>query len=297
MTRRVSVVIATKGRPQIVARLAARLADQTLPPDHVYVVGASESDIAAIAPRPGFTAFVGRPGSCAQRNDGLDAGAGESDAFVFFDDDFAPSRFWLERLTALFAARPDIVAVNGAVLEDGAKTAGLDPDQAWARVENADRAANPGAPVDAGFEVDPEPFGYGCNIAFRGTAARDMRFDERLPLYGWLEDRDFTACIRRRGLYGRAQALWGVHMGAKGGRVPGVKLGYSQIANAAYLVGKGTATPGFAVRLAGRNILANLARSFRPEPWIDRRGRLRGNMLALADLARGKARPERALEL
>ena len=297
MTCRVSVVIATKGRPQIVARLAERLADQTRPPDHVYVVGASEGDIAAVAPRPGVTAFVGRPGSCAQRNDGLDAGAGESDAFVFFDDDFVPSRFWLERLTALLAARPDIVAVNGAVLEDGAKTAGLDPDRAWARVERQDRDADAGAPLDAGFEVDPEPFGYGCNIAFRGAAARGMRFDERLPLYGWLEDRDFTTRIRRHGLYGRAPTLWGVHMGAKTGRTPGVKLGYSQIANAAYLVEKGSVTRGFAVNLAGRNILANLAHSLRPEPWIDRRGRLRGNLIALADVARGKARPERALEL
>jgi hypothetical protein len=38
-------------------------------------------------------------------------------------------------------------------------------------------------------------------------------------------------------------------------------------------------------------------RSFRPEPFVDRRGRLRGNMIALADVMRGRLAPERILEL
>jgi glycosyltransferase involved in cell wall biosynthesis len=293
MSRSLCVVIPTKGRPAIAARLARELERQTRRPDHVYVVGASPDDVAQVERREGVTVLSGRPGLCAQRNDALDAGAAAHDVIVFFDDDFAPSRFWLERVEALFEARSDIVAVTGAVLADGAKTPGIAPDEAWGLVEARDAVA----PREEGFEPDAEPFGYGCNIAFRGSVARPMRFDERLPLYGWLEDRDFTARMRRSGLYGRSMALWGVHMGAKGGRVSGVKLGYSQIANVAYLVEKGTATPRYAVNLAGRNILANLAHSLKPEPWIDRRGRLRGNMLALADLARGKARPERALEL
>jgi len=51
------------------------------------------------------------------------------------------------------------------------------------------------------------------------------------------------------------------------------------------------------VKLAGRNLMANAARSFRPEPFVDRRGRLRGNMIALMDLIRGRIAPERVLEL
>lgn len=302
MAGSVSVVIPTKGRPQIAARLAASLASQTRPPDHIYVVGASAADVADVAPRKGVSVIVGRPGLCSQRNDALDAGASESDVIVFFDDDFAPSKFWLERVEAIFADAREIVAVTGRVLDDGAKTPGIDPDAAWAQVEAQDAAAPARARsgvdiVAAGFEIDAEPFGYGCNIAFRGATARGSRFDERLPLYGWLEDRDFTSRMRRHGLYGRAEALWGVHMGAKSGRVSGVKLGYSQVANLAYLVEKGTTDPGFALKLVSRNLMANLAKSIKPEPWIDRRGRLKGNMLALADLARGQVRPERAKEL
>jgi hypothetical protein len=41
----------------------------------------------------------------------------------------------------------------------------------------------------------------------------------------------------------------------------------------------------------------NLARSPFPEPWADRRGRFRGNMLALGDLLRGRLGPGRIEEL
>jgi hypothetical protein len=38
-------------------------------------------------------------------------------------------------------------------------------------------------------------------------------------------------------------------------------------------------------------------RSVWPEPYVDRVGRLRGNLAALADLAAGSLHPERILEL
>jgi hypothetical protein len=46
-----------------------------------------------------------------------------------------------------------------------------------------------------------------------------------------------------------------------------------------------------------RNLLANAAKSFWSEPYIDRRGRLRGNMLAAWHLLRGKVEPEYILNL
>lgn len=51
--------------------------------------------------------------------------------------------------------------------------------------------------------------------------------------------------------------------------------------------------PGLGRRLLTQNLLSNLARSVRPEPHIDRRGRLLGNALALADLVRGRIDPRR----
>jgi GT2 family glycosyltransferase len=213
---------------------------------------------------------------------------------VFFDDDFVPSRFWLERMTEIFEARPDIAGLTGTVLADGTTTAGIRLEEAHSFVKLYDAAPSRG-------EVFHETFAYGsnvgCNMAFRYSAMRGITFDERLPLYAWHEDSDFRGQVERRGLVSRAEALWGVHLGHKQGRGRGVTLGYSQVANAIYLGRKGTVPKRFLAACASKNVLANALRSFRPEPFVDRRGRLRGNMIALVDLVLGRMAPERILEL
>jgi GT2 family glycosyltransferase len=290
MSETLAVLIATVGRPEITADLVASLFAQSRPPDRVVCVGAEASDIAAIAPRAEVIAFVGRRGSAHQRNDALRQ-AGACGTIVFFDDDFVPSRFWLERVKALFRANPGLACLTGEVLVDGNFSPGIPVAEARARVAARDAEGR------ASDEVDPRFGPYGCNMAFRGAAIRDLRFDERLPLYAWLEDRDFGEQARKRGGLGKAAALWGVHMGAKAGRSPGLRLGYSQVANTAYLAAKGTLTRSVARRMILGNIAANCIKSVVSEPWCDRRGRLRGNLVALADALRGRMAPERALEL
>jgi hypothetical protein len=136
-------------------------------------------------------------------------------------------------------------------------------------------------------------------MAVRGETLRahPERFDTRLPLYGWLEDLDFS---RRMAAFGRiveAPALRGVHLATKVGRTSGRRLGYSQIANPVYLTRKGTMSWPRAARIMTGNILANSAKSLRPEPWIDRKGRLQGNLLAFRDIVTGRCAPERILDL
>src|ERR1700744_4643863 len=116
----VAVIIATRGRPDIVASLVARLYGQTRRPDHVFVVGSRAQDVAGVD-RSGdrLTVTVGRTGLTLQRNDGLALAAGRFSTIVFFDDDFVPSRFWIERLAGLFDIRSDIAGLTGAVLADG----------------------------------------------------------------------------------------------------------------------------------------------------------------------------------
>lgn len=292
-----AVLIATCGRPAIVAELVRSLARQTRPPDRIICVGAEPADIAAIETGPTVSAFVGRRGSAHQRNDALDAGGAAFDTVVFFDDDFVPSRFWLENVERAFRARPDVASLTGDVIADGNRTAGVPPGEARALVARRDEEAARAADAAPDFAIDDRVSPYGCNMAFRGSAVRELRFDERLPLYAWLEDRDFGARVRAHGAYGQAPLLWGVHMGAKSGANRGVRLGYSQIANVVYLVRKGTVDAKYALKLAGGNVVMNLVRSLRPEPWIDRRGRLLGNLLALRDALTGRLAPERVLEL
>ena len=89
-----------------------------------------------------------------------------------------------------------------------------------------------------------------------------------------------------------------MHLGVKLGRNSGVRLGYSQVANPLYLSGKRSGYPfRRALSHIARNMAMNVLRSTWPEPYVDRRGRLLGNLLALRDLVRGCMVPERILEL
>jgi hypothetical protein len=193
----------------------------------------------------------------------------------------------------LFESRPGLAGLTGAVLADGTTTAGIRPDHAQVMVRMQDTMS--------AYSRFLREVGYGgnmgCNMAFRYSALHGITFDERLPLYAWLEDADFRSQVERHGPVARADALWGVHLGHKQGRGRGVTFGYSQIANAIYLAKKGTVPLHHLAKTAAMNLLSNTIRSLRPEPYVDRRGRLRGNLVALADLMRGRISPERILEL
>jgi GT2 family glycosyltransferase len=134
-------------------------------------------------------------------------------------------------------------------------------------------------------------------MAFRSGAIGDTRFDERLPLYGWQEDIDFAARVRRHGRLARTDAFAGVHCGIKTARAPGLPVGYAQVANPLYLTRKGTMRAGYSLKLIARNLAANHLKLLAEEPWVDRRGRARGNRLALRHALFGTLDPARILEL
>jgi GT2 family glycosyltransferase len=290
---RIAVGIATAGRRAILDHTLDLIARQTRPPDALIVCPATHEDLSeeSLSNLP-FSTLVrlGRRGSAAQRNQIL-AAATTADAIVFFDDDFFPQLNYLEELERLLLENADVVAVTGRPMMDGANGPGLDTAAALELI-----ARDRSAPCDRAME--PTYGTYGCNMAFRMQPVREKRllFDESLPLYGWQEDIDFSRQLAEAGRIVEAKALRGVHLGAKGGRTSGVRFGYSQIANPVYLIRKGTMSWTFAAPLIWRNILANLGKSLWPEPWIDRRGRLKGNCLALRDLLTGRIAPQRILD-
>jgi GT2 family glycosyltransferase len=284
----VAVVVATLGRPDVVtATLKHLLEIQTLKPAAVIVSCVVPEDAGDAASFPAVTVVTGRPGLAAQRNAALAALPAGIDVVVFFDDDFVAGADWLAAAGRTFRDEPQVVAFTGRILADGIKGPGLGFNDAVRIVESVDRSAD-------WSRIEPySP--YGCNMAFRLSAIGGLRFDERLVLYGWLEDRDFGAALAKRG--GRlikCASACGVHMGVKSGRVAGDRLGYSQVVNPIYMLRKGTMTVGQVAGQLFRNISSNVARAVRPEPFIDRRGRLRGNLRGLADVLRGCLDPERA---
>jgi glycosyltransferase involved in cell wall biosynthesis/GT2 family glycosyltransferase len=284
----IAVVVATLGRPDIVtATLKYLLETQTLKPAAVIVSCVVPEDAGDAANLPAVTVVTGRPGLAAQRNAALAALPAGIDVVVFFDDDFVADADWLAAAARTFRDEPQVVAFTGRVLADGIKGPGLSFNEAVRIVGTVDRSA-PWSRI--------EPFSpYGCNMAFLLSAIGELRFDERLVLYGWLEDRDFAASLAQRG--GRlikCASACGVHMGVKSGRVAGDRLGYSQVVNPIYMLRKGTMTRGQVAGQLFRNIASNVAGAVRPEPFIDRRGRLRGNLRGLGDVLRGRLEPERA---
>lgn len=284
---KIHVAIASVGRPEILRMTVERLALQTRPADGIIVVGAQPGDVEGMQSCRGKVEVLIAPkGLCKQRNYALDHLPDDTDIVVFFDDDFVAAHDYLEQVEATFASDERIVGLTGDLIDDGAKTSAIDFEDAKHRVDILhERPAT----------ARPRPCKslYGCNMAFSVKAARGLRFDEVLPLYGWQEDVDFTYQLSWRGKLVTTPNCTGIHLGTRGGRTSGLRLGYSQIANLIYLWRKGTMRPWLGERLLIQNISANAIRSIWPEKQIDRRGRLTGNAIAFIDLIRGRIDPRR----
>lgn len=288
---RIYIVIATIGRPEVVRETVDVLSEQTRRADGVLVVTVSPDDVAGLQHRQAKDAarvIFSEKGLCRQRNRALEELEGTADIVIFFDDDFVPDVDYVKNVEALFDRDPQIVGITAELRADGVRHGGFTVEQAR---EILARPVEAAAPMRDRHEL------YGCNMAIRMSAATGMRFDEALPLYGWQEDIDFTNRLGRRGRQVSLGAVTGVHLGVSGGRSSGKRLGYSQIANVVYLKKKGTMRPDFGNRLMWQNCISNAVRSLRPEPMIDRRGRLLGNMMAIADWMRGRIDPGRILEM
>jgi glycosyltransferase involved in cell wall biosynthesis len=288
---RLAIGIATRARPDMVAEALREIAHQTRPPDRVLICGTGPEDVGGLAPVPNGEILFAPSGLPRQRNAILDR-IGDCDVVLFLDDDFLMAPDYVAATVAALQADPEVVVTTGFVIADGTRGPGFSPEA------GRDLIARDSTPIrDLG--VEKAYHGYGCNMALRLAPVRGhaLRFDERLPLYGWSEDVDFTHRLGRHGRIVKVLGARGVHLGVKTGRTPGRRLGYSQVANPIYLFGKGSYSWGRASRSVLRNLAANVVKSLQPEPYIDRRGRLHGNGLAILDLLRGRLAPERILDL
>lgn len=285
----VAVVVASLGRPELISQMCMLMDEQTQAPDVLLFSVVSDADIPQAFTQTERTRVIkGRKGLCAQRNAALDYLGGDYDLIVFYDDDFVPARASVQQIRAFFASHPDVVGATGNVISDGINSEGITFEQAQEILRRHEmRDFNPNCIVMSLVGL------YGCNMVYRTSAIGTNRFDERLRLYAWQEDIDFAASLRGRGRIVKSFAFCGVHQGVKFGRTPGVRLGYSQVINPSYLASKGTMPRYFAARLIVRNFLANHLKCLRPEPWVDRWGRVKGNWIGLADLIRGRLTPER----
>jgi GT2 family glycosyltransferase len=286
---RIAVILASTGRPENLGTAIRHFHDQTMKPDCILLSVVTEQDVPLTSAHlKDLKWVIGPKGLPTQRNTGLRNIGKNYDVIAFFDDDYIPSRYCIERLSNFFSAHPDVIGANGFLVADGINTPGISTEKAELLLRLYDEIPAPDT------SVIKDQFGlYGCNMAYRASALNGIWFDERLKLYGWQEDIDFAAQLLKRGRIVKTHAFAGVHQGVKGGRTSGVRLGYSQVSNPLYLARKGTMKFSYALKIMGQNILANHLRSLKPEPWVDRLGRAKGNWIGIFDVLRGRLTPER----
>ncbi|OCP38392.1 glycosyltransferase family 2 protein [Ensifer sp. LC163] len=284
----VAIGIPSCGRRDILSAVLPLIARQTRQPDEIYVCLSSPEDmdpscVEGLAVR--VIVIISERGSCRQRNRIL--AAATSDVILFLDDDFLMAQSYIEEVGRLFAENEDVVIATGTLVADGIIGPGISVDGGLELIAADDRLPR------STQAFRPIYNAYGCNMAVRTGPVRDaqLAFDENLPLYGWLEDVDFSRMAAALGRVVQSSNLVGVHLGTKLARTPGIKFGYSQIANPIYLIRKDTMSVRHASVQIVRNLAANLVKVWKPEPWVDRKGRLRGNARAFLDLLTGRLAP------
>jgi GT2 family glycosyltransferase len=285
-TMRIVVGIATRGRAEILNETLSDLALQRRPANEIVVAFAEDVDVGNAPDRFPTVRFLrSSVGSSRQRNEILDSCI-ENDIVVFIDDDFYLGAGYLEVIERLFLEHPEVAAATGSLVADGIHGPGISGEEAKSLLRGVHA-------VGQNYEITERFNTYGCNMSFRLAPIREhqIRFDELLPLYGWAEDVDFSRQLARYGRIVKVSSAYGVHLGSKGGRTSGLRFGYSQIANPIYLARKGTLSWRLALVSVTRLSAKNILKSLRPEPYVDRIGRLRGNLIGFADLLRGELCP------
>jgi len=166
---RISVVVPTRDRPELLQRCRAALEEQSVPVEIVVVEDRA-----------------GR-GPAWARNEGVRRARG--DVVCFTDDDCAPVAGWAEALAAPILAG-ETEATSGPVsMEEGATAA----DRAWESIVGylQDQAAEAGT-ASPGFAVT-------ANMAARRPRLERLPFDESFPGAAG-EDRDWGERASREGV-------------------------------------------------------------------------------------------------
>lgn len=290
-TLRTAVVIASANRSALLSDILNSCAAQQGATFQTVVSVPDEDSLPADRSiLAGVRVVTGSRGLAAQRNAALRA-LTDIDVVAFFDDDAVPREDYLARAVEFLGRHPEVVGLTGRVLLDGAVRGEVPPDFAEAALATSSR--QPGSD-----SWRPTRELYGCNFVFRSDRAPELRFDERLPLYSWLEDHDFARRLMPYGTLAEYDECVVVHRAAaSGGRHAHLRLGYSQVMNPIYLAKKGSFPIWLAAQQIFRPAAKNVALSVLGPAKSWRRERLRGNILAGKDAIRARITPERIVDL
>lgn len=317
-----AVIIPSAGRPEVLHDTVLSLHRQSVKPAQI-IVSVPDDDAVLPATKDWCEVVYGRKGSCHQRNRGVAAVRSGIDIVSFIDDDIELRDDYFERLIRAFDGHPSLVLACGDEVADGGIAGSERVPLGIGRREARQMLANDRvyrlsqtvfmtdyirdrwdvltrlADIACGADSDwlPRWLIPANNMSIRRTVLDSVEFDERMPLYAWMEDYDFTLMCTKFGRVARIKNCRLVHLGATGGRVSPKRLGFVQIMNPIYIWSKrhrGYAAGSMLVFVA--RILAGNIIGFPRNP-SERRKRLQGNFQALSMAMRGDLRPERVADI
>jgi GT2 family glycosyltransferase len=293
----ISVVMASKGRPDFVLEAIDGLLRQTLKPAQIIVVVPSGEDLPENHWGTDVQYIVGPLGLTLQRNRGI-AMVPSSVAYVgCFDDDFELRADYLEQAVAFMNANAAVVGISGHLIANG----GITREEAKQLLAKS----KPGGSLKGRFfSQGKHHILYGCNMIIRRPILNYETFDENLPFYSYGEDYDLSIRLERYGLIGRFDGCVGVHLETPGGRVREVLRGYSFVANNWYFLNKGVmhlplhmAWTRFWLICVGKSLWQSLWHLLKGDRSLDWGGRLQGHLLAVKDIFLGCCEPGRIKEI
>src|SRR5258708_7101632 len=115
----VSIVIASKGRPDILSETIESLHGQTLKPAKIIVVVPSNEDLPTKPLGDGVNYLVGFHGLTLQRNRGIETIPNTVKYVGCFDDDVELRSDYLEQAVAFMDANVSVMGISGRILPAG----------------------------------------------------------------------------------------------------------------------------------------------------------------------------------
>ena len=250
MTHSISLVIATKDRPNDLRTLFQSLCRQTIPPAEVVVVDASAQPVESVVSEfPNLHVRYVRhltPSAAAQRNAGILACSSNTTLIGFADDDttFEPRSF--ENMLAFWeGATSEVLGAAFNILNYPERRSTI-----LKRSKLAERlglySSRPGRVALSGWQsvigqvaetqfVDWLP---STAVTFRREALTEHLFDHLFESYSYLEDLDLSYTIGRSGRLAVVATAGFCHFPSESGRVSAQQFGRYEVRNRIYFVRK-----------------------------------------------------------
>jgi GT2 family glycosyltransferase len=282
----VVAIICSTRRPQILHETLMSI--QGLEPgvSSVLLSVAADSDVLQESlGLPRVKRVIAPRGSASQRNAALRSLESAPDFIVFLDDDIEIAPNHIEAYAECFQSDQSIVLATAVDLQPGITN--IPREDARIMIEGRDLS-------DQDTTHYPDCYtAYGASMAFRGTLAGQVWFDENLPLYSFMEDYDFTLSCRAFGRCVKVPSAKYVHLEPSAGRVSNLLRGYSEVVNPFYIARKHRM--GFRARI----ILGCLRRTAQSIKSIPKDGstRFRGHVKGWTDVLLRKSDPRKILEM